>query len=142
MTSGLVLGIAMMVSSTGVSPALETTSPPLTPPAFTFELPRVAVPVDAGQPLAEERLRPVWRRGTLPPPVQSKPAKRFSPTDRIIAVAAGVAVGWVVGGAIGYKLTDNPDNPDDDTSGLRGVIIGAPIGAAAGAILGWRLTDK
>ena len=141
MTSGLVLGIAMLVSSTGVSPALETTSSPLAPPAFTFELPRVAIPLDAGSPLPNERLRPVWRRGTLPP-VQSKPGKRFSPTDRVIAVAAGVVVGWVAGGAIGYKLTDNPDNPDDDTSGLRGVIVGAPLGAAVGAILGWRLTGK
>ena len=142
MTSGLVLGIAMLVSSTGVSPALETTSPPLTPPAFTFELRRIPVPVDAAHPLADERLRSVWRRGMLPPPLQSKPAKRLSPTDRIIGVAAGVAVGWVVGGVIGYKLTDNPDNPDDDTSGLRGVIVGAPLGAAVGAILGWRLTDR
>ena len=95
MTSGLVLGIAMLVSSTGVSPALETTPSPLSPPAFTFELPRVTLPLDAADPLADEQLRPVWRRGTLPPPVQSKPAKRFSPTDRIIAVAAGVPWdGW------------------------------------------------
>ena len=141
MTSGLVLGVAMLVSSTGVSPALETTSSPLAPPAFIFELPRLAGPLDAAHPLAGEHLRPVWRRGTLPP-AQSRPVKRFSPTDRIIAVAAGVAVGWVAGGAIGYKLTDNPDNPDDDASGLRGVIVGAPLGAAVGAILGWRLTDR
>ena len=139
--TGVVLGVAMLVSSTGVSPALETAPRTLTPPAFTFEWPRVAVPGDAAHPRADEQLRPVWRRGTLPP-LQSKPAKRFSHTDRVIAVAAGLAVGWVVGGAIGYMLTDNPDNPDDDTSGLRGVIIGAPIGAATGAILGWRLTNK
>ena len=139
--TGLVLGVAMLVSSTGVSPALETAPRTLTPPAFTFELPRVARPRDAPHPHANEQLRPVWTRGTLPPR-QSKPVKRFSPTDRVIAVAAGVAVGWVVGGAIGYMLTDSPDNPDDDTSGLRGVIIGAPIGAATGAILGWRLTAK
>ena len=141
MMTGLVLGVAMLVSSTGVSPALETAPRTLTPSAFNFELPRVAVSRDAAHPLANEQLRPVWRRGTLPP-LPSKPAKRFSPTDRVIAVAAGLAVGWVMGGAIGYMLTDNPDNPDDDTSGLRGVIIGAPIGAATGAILGWRLTDR
>jgi len=46
---------------------------------------------------------------------------------------------WVVGGAIGYKLTQT-SNPDDDTSGLKGVIIGAPIGAAVGACFGYRLT--
>ena len=116
-----------------LDPQLEDRSP--------ARLPRVTLPLDAAPSLADEQLRPVWRRGTLPP-VQSKPGKRFSPTDRVIAVAAGVAVGWVAGGAIGYKLTDNPDNPDDDTSGLRGVIVGAPLGAAVGAILGWRLTDK
>ena len=139
--TGWVLGVAMMVSSTGISPALETTPPPLLPSAFTFEMRRLAGPRAARRPLADEQFRPVWRRSTLPAG-QSKPAKRFSPTDRVIAIAAGVAVGWVTGGAIGYMLTDNPDNPDDDTSGLRGIIIGAPIGAAAGAILGWRLTDR
>ena len=30
--------------------------------------------------------------------------------------------------------------PDDDTSGLRGMMIGAPIGAVIGAVVGYRLT--
>ncbi len=41
---------------------------------------------------------------------------------------------------VGWKATDNPFNPNDDTSGRRGVIIGAPIGAAVGAALGFVLT--
>ena len=126
--TGIVLGVAMMmVSSTGVSPAPELSSATVAPPAvFTFDLP-------AATPEA-----PRWRRGTSAP-APSRPAKRFSPTDRIIAVAAGVAVGWVVGANIGGRLTES-SNPDDDTSVLKGIFIGAPIGSVAGAILGWRLT--
>jgi hypothetical protein len=41
---------------------------------------------------------------------------------------------------IGGRLAENRDNPDDDISALRGVMIGAPIGAVVGALLGYRLT--
>lgn|SRR5688572_11429145 len=128
--TGIVLGVAMMISSSGVSPALETSRATVAPAVFTFDLP------------APNRFpsEPSWRRGSLAP-AQTKTTKRVSTTDRIIAVAAGVAVGWVVGGGIGYKLTQS-STWDDGTSGLKGVIIGAPIGAATGAILGWRLTRK
>ena len=140
--NGLVLGVAMLISSTGASPVPEATAPTFPPATFSRELrDPVVLPRERAHPLANEQFRPAWRQSTLPP-AQSKPAKRFSPTDRVIALAAGIGVGWLAGGAIGYKLTDNPDNPDDDTSGLRGVIIGAPIGAAVGAVLGWRLTDR
>lgn len=71
---------------------------------------------------------------------QAARVSRHSKVDRAIATVAGVALGWVVGGAIGYYATANRDNPDDDTSGLRGVIIGAPLGAIAGGVIGWRLT--
>lgn len=126
---GIVIGVALMISTTGVSPVPETSRPTLAPAAFNFDLP------------APDRFleKPSWRRGSPAPP-QVKTTKRVSTTDRIIAVAAGVAVGWVVGGAIGYKLTQS-STWDDGTSGLKGVIIGAPIGAATGAILGWRLTQ-
>ena len=50
-----------------------------------------------------------------------------------------MAVGWVVGGGIGYAVTSK-SNSADDVSGLQGVIIGAPIGAAVGAFIGYRLT--
>lgn len=127
--TGIVLGVAMMISSTGVSPALETSRATVAPAVFTFDL-----PADAATP------KTAWRRHPIGGG-QATPAKRFSTTERVIAVAAGVAVGWVVGGAIGYKLTQSSED-DDGTSGLKGVVIGAPIGAATGAILGWRLTQK
>ncbi len=128
--TGIVLGVAMMISSTGVSPAPETSRATVAPAVFTFDLP------------APNRFltEPSWGRGSLAR-AQVKTAKRLSTTDRIIAVAAGVAVGWIVGGAIGYKLTQS-STWDDGTSGLKGVVIGAPIGATAGAILGWRLTRE
>jgi hypothetical protein len=121
--NGILVGLAMLVSSTAGSPPIETPRAVVAPAVFTFDLPASAVTRDA------QRVRPA----------QPSKAKRFSTTDKIIAVAAGVSVGWVVGGGIGFKLTST-SNPDDDISGLRGVIIGAPIGAAVGAILGYRLT--
>lgn len=126
--NGFVLGMAMLVSSTAAPPPLETSHQRVLPSAFTFDL--------AGDAAGA---RPVWKRASYQA-AQPSTRKRFNRTDRIIAVAAGVCVGWIAGGVVGYKLTDNPGNPDDDTSGLRGVIIGAPIGAAIGAILGYRLT--
>jgi hypothetical protein len=137
----VMVGIAMLVSSTGVSPALETSRATVSPPAFTITSP-VRVPA---APTPTRRLfdqQPTgWRTSSSRTPTQSR-QNRFSPTDRVIALAAGVAVGWVAGGAVGYKLTDNPSHPYDDTSGLRGMIIGAPIGATVGAILGWKLTGR
>ena len=136
--TGIVLGVALMISSTGVSPALETSRATVAPAAFIFDLPAGAPATSHTVPnrfLAESP----WGRGSLARAQVT--AKRVSTTDRIIAVAAGVAVGWIVGGAIGYKLTQS-STWDDGTSGLKGVIIGAPIGAATGAILGWRLTKN
>lgn len=118
---------------------METPPAAIVLPAYTFDVSDAATaPPPSPWRLADEQFRPVWQRGS--PGAQGAPHKRFSTTDRVIAVAAGVAVGWVVGGAIGYKLTQRTDVYDDGVSGLRGVVIGAPIGAAAGAILGWRIT--
>ena len=137
----VMVGIAMLVSSTGVSPAFETSRAAISPSAFTITLP-VRLPAE---PAPTRRLfdpQPTGSRTSSSPMAQQSRRERVSVTDRAIALAAGVVVGWVAGGAVGYKLTDNPSNPDDDTSGLRGVIIGAPIGATVGAILGWKLTGR
>jgi hypothetical protein len=134
---GIVLGAAMMISTAGISPAPETSPPTIVPAAFTFDLP-ADVAMTSRTPPKRFLKDQSWRRESSAP-AQTKITKRFSTTDRIIAVAAGVAVGWVVGGAIGYKLTQS-STWDDGTSGLKGVIIGAPIGGATGAILGWQLT--
>ena len=94
---------------------------------------------DAPHRLLNEQSRPVWRR-TSWQAAQATAPKRFNKTDQIIAVVAGVCSGWVAGGAIGFYATSDRDNPDDDTSGLRGMMIGAPIGAVIGAVVGYRLT--
>ncbi len=70
----------------------------------------------------------------------TKRAPRFSRLERAIAIGAGTTIGFYGGAMVGWKATDNPSKPNDDTSGLRGVIIGAPIGAAVGAVLGFVLT--
>ena len=83
-----------------------------------------------------------WARSSAPHlPVRQ--AKRHNTTDRIIAVAAGATLGFFGGAYIGGRLTDrSKENPDDDMSVLKGVVIGAPIGALVGGILGWRLTNN
>ena len=136
--TGIVIGVAVMISTAGVSPAPEMSRFTVAPAPFTFDLPADAAAASRTLPNRFQKERS-WRRGSLAP-AQAKTTRRHSTTDRIIAVAAGVAVGWVVGGAIGYKLTQS-STWDDGTSGLKGMIIGAPIGAATGAILGWRLTQ-
>ena len=126
----IVLGMALMVSSTAESAAPEI--PRVTPAAFTFDLPAAAATS------LREQSRPVWQRASFAR-VQATRAKRFNKTGRIIAVAAGASLGFVAGGVIGASVAPKR-GPDDDTSALLGAVIGAPIGAVVGAVLGWRLT--
>lgn len=138
--NAIVLGMAMLVSSTGISPAFETPGSPVVRSAFAYELPAgAATTPGAPHRILSEQSRRAWQRA----PKQASgatTAKRFTKTDRFIAVVAGGCVGFIAGGAIGFAATSNRDNPDDDVSGLRGMVIGAPIGAALGAALGYRLT--
>ena len=141
MIDGIVLSVALLASSGGA----WTPAPPrqvATPTTFTFArpLPRAAS-ADPIPPTRHQQPRPIWQASRFSR-TQAAPAKRFTKTDRVIAVAVGVAGGWLAGGAIGYYSTANFDNPDDDTSGLKGLIIGAPIGAAVGGILGYWLTNR
>ena len=141
MIDGILLSVALLSSSSGAStPALPR---PVTPPTtFSFELPSsAAASVEPARFARYEDARPIWRASTFSSSQASAP-KRFTKTDRVIAVVAGVAGGWLAGGAIGYYSTANWDNPDDDTSGLKGMIIGAPIGGAVGGILGYWLTNR
>jgi hypothetical protein len=136
--NAMVLGIAILASSTAVSPTLEPSRDTVVRTVITFDLPDRALPShNSRHALLNNRPRLFSERVSLQPP---QAPKRFSKTDRIIAIVAGVCGGWLAGGAIGYVATSNWDNPDDDVSGLRGVVIGAPIGAAIGAYIGYRLT--
>ena len=137
---GLVLGMAMLIASTGGLPAQGTPRGMQAAPAITFDLAHAAsTQGDLRQPLLTGQLRSIERRGAVRF-AQATPRKRFSKTDRVIAIAAGVSLGWIMGGAIGFYAASDRDNPNDDTSGLKGVVIGAPVGAAIGAIIGHRLT--
>ena len=144
MIDGLMLAVALLGAPAGL-PLVEPPRPAaaLTPATLTFEVPDQpgAPSRRSGRFAATEQSRPVWRAAAFSPP-QATTAKRFTKTDRVIAIAAGVAGGWLAGGAIGYYSTANYDNPNDDTSGLKGMIIGAPIGAAVGGILGYWLTNR
>ena len=136
--NGIVLGVAMLVSSTGVSPAVETSRTTSVPAAFTFDLPDdAATSRNLPHGLLNEQSPPMWRRRLQP--AQAATAKRFTRTDRIIAVVAGTCIGWVAGGTIGFRIAQKPRD-DDAVSGLRGVMIGAPIGAVVGAVIGYRVT--
>jgi hypothetical protein len=135
--NGILLGVAMLVSTTGAAPTLEPPGPAAAPVNFTFELPERASRDLLSRRFLKELSGPRRERG-LVPSAQATSAKR-SKVDRIIAVAAGLSIGWVVGGGIGYAVTPK-QGPDDDTSGLKGVLIGAPIGGVVGALIGYRLT--
>jgi hypothetical protein len=114
--NGIAAAVAILISSTGVSPALETSPATVVPAAFTFHLPDgAAAPRSTPHRRLIEQSRWTWGTGTLEP-AQATPVKRFSKVDRIIAVVAGTCIGWVAGGAIGWAAT------------------------AAGAIIGFRLT--
>ena len=134
---GIVLGLALLVLPKLTLPAPEAPRSVTAPSRFGQYF--VSDAMAALRPLPDPATNAgtVWRR-ELSPPRQSAPAKRFSKTERVIAVAAGVSLGWVVGGTIGGKLTES-SNRDDDTSPLKGIMIGAPIGAVAGGMIGYRL---
>ena len=124
---GMLLGTALVVTSAGISPAHAAGHAGTASPAFTLQLP-------------DDQTMARWARES-PPRVRTPQARRHNMTDRIIAVAAGATVGFFGGGIIGGKITDrSKENPDDDTSALKGVFIGAPIGALVGGIVGWTLT--
>ena len=127
---GMLFGMAILVSSSAGSPAVET--PRVAPSAFTFNLPDVA------HPSLREQPRPVWQ-STSARRVQGTTAKRLNPALRAIVVGAGAGAGFLAGARVGWEVTPKR-GPYDDTSGLKGVMIGAPIGAVLGAVVGWHLT--
>ena len=67
------------------------------------------------------------------------PEKRFHPAVRALVIGAGAGAGFIGGARVGWAVTPKR-GPYDDTSGLKGVMIGAPIGAVLGAVLGWHVT--
>ena len=127
---GIVLGTAMLMSSSSGIAAAEM--PRLAPSAFTFDLPDPAV-----TPLREPS-RPVWQRASSAR-VQSVEPRRRNTVLRALAAGLGGGIGFMAGARIGWEVTPKR-GPYDDTSGLKGVMIGAPIGAVLGAVLGWHLT--
>jgi hypothetical protein len=129
MMNGLVLGVAILASSTPAAPTVEFSRAAVAPSVFTFDLPATTGPS-----------RDAFQRPLASPSKQTTTGKRHSKTDRIIAVVAGVCVGFVAGGTIGAYAAENRDNPDDDISLLRGVMIGAPIGAVLGGLGAYWLT--
>jgi hypothetical protein len=137
--TGMVLGVMLLASTTSVSPAVETSRATVAPVVFTFHLPDgVAASRNRPRLLVNEQSRPAWRRES-PQSAQATTRKHFTRTEKIIAIAAGVAGGWMAGGMIGARIADKGID-DDGVSALRGVLIGAPIGAALGAYIGHRLT--
>jgi hypothetical protein len=137
--NGILLGMAMLVSSAGASPADVTLPSLAAPAAVTLDLsdapatsrPPARFTLDTG-------IRPLWSREPLRA-VQTTTSSRYSKLEKVVAIAAGVVGGFWTGGAIGYYVTPKRSKYDD-VSGLKGLVIGAPIGAAVGALIGYRLT--
>ena len=132
--NGILLGLALLASSTGASATLDPPHAALAPAMVRFELPPT-VSRDRTGHLRESFVLQRDRQTAR----SAKPRRaNRSRVDRIIALAAGASIGWVVGGAAGYAVTPKR-GPYDDTSGLKGVVIGAPIGGVVGALIGYRL---
>ena len=136
--NGIVLGMVMLASSAGGSPARDATVAPASAlvcgedagPAL--KLPRV---------LVDESSLPEWRLDSpTPKHAQATAAARGSSTAaKIIGTAVGAFGGFYAGGMIGYYTAMDRNVDDDGVSGLRGVVIGAPIGAVVGALIGFQL---
>jgi hypothetical protein len=136
----MVLGVMMLVASTTGSATVGASRTTIVPAAFTFELPGDAtMSRNPGPGFRKERPPQLWRSDPSLPAQPTGP-KRFNKVERILGVAAGAFGGFWGGGALGYYVTQCKQCDDDGTSGLKGMVIGAPIGAVVGAILGYRWT--
>jgi len=126
--NAVIAGLLFVTSTLGGSPGLQPVERQITP-ATTLTLREAAARPDI--PDAAQlgvRGQPQGR------------ASRFSRIERAIAIGAGTVIGFYAGAAVGWRATADPSNRDDDTSGLRGVMIGAPLGAVAGAVIATVLT--
>lgn len=133
---GLLLGVALMVSATQGFPAAGPLSAAAAPVVFHFELPENSSRRQPSDRLKDsENLR--YESGAERFTQGARPKR--SKVERILAVAVGASVGFVVGARVGFEVTPTR-GPYDDTSGLKGAFIGAPIGAGTGALLGYWLT--
>ncbi|HVL66547.1 MAG TPA: hypothetical protein VM364_04710 [Vicinamibacterales bacterium] len=121
------IALAVWLSTAGATPVVDTATA-----TTTFTLREAAARASLSD-VADRASAPAPR---VPPRQQGARVSRFSKTERIIAVAAGASLGWFIGAAIGWKATET----NDDVTGLRGVVIGAPVGAAVGAFIGYKLT--
>ena len=128
--NAMVLGMTMLVSSSSAAPTVEM--PRVAPSAFTFNL------SDVETASLREQPRRV-REPTSSARVQREAPKRVNNIVRALAIGAGAGAGFMAGARIGWEVTPKR-GPDDDVSGLKGLMVGAPIGAVLGAVLGWQLT--
>lgn len=127
--TGLALGLTAIVSTFGAPAVTQTPHAPVTPTVLTINI--AEVPATAPDVIRLPNSRPRALAAT---------ARRPSKLERVVAIGTGATLGFFAGGIIGGKLTENRDNPDDDTSAIRGIVIGAPIGAVLGGLTAYWLT--
>jgi hypothetical protein len=135
--TGLVIGMAMLVSVAGAPPVSETvTTTTVTRPSVeqTAEpVARLKLPSD----LMNAQPQPRWRGER--PRTQTTSARQSSTFAKVVGLAVGGLGGFYAGGMIGFHLAQDKNADDDGVSGLRGVVIGAPVGAAVGALIGYQV---
>lgn len=133
----IVLGLAMLASSVGVSATRDTAVAPA--PAAVVRWDDASPALKLPRVLADEPALPSWRFDS-PRNAQAAAAARGSSTAaRLIGAAIGAFGGFYAGGMIGYYTAMDRNADDDGVSGLPGVVIGAPIGAVVGAVIGFQL---
>jgi hypothetical protein len=114
----MALGLALMVSSSGVSPAKEIPRAMVVPAAFTFDLP----PTDA--------LGPPWRSTSV---LQPSPPRDSLKNGAIIGAIIGAATGACMAafGCAIVKETGGEIPGEESCAGFSIFLVGAGIGVGA-----------
>ena len=115
---GMLLGIAMLVSSTVGSPAVQPVRAAIVPTTFTFELSAVR----------PEPPRPVSRRAAF----QIAKAPRAKPAAKTERMILGFLIGTIAGAALGQAVASG----DGELAAVR---ITVPVGGLAGALIGYSM---
>jgi hypothetical protein len=135
--TGLVIGLAMLVSVAGPPPDSETGATTIVRGASVEQMAETPVRLKLPADLTAEEPQPSWRAESTR--IQTTSARQSSTLAKVIGLAVGGLGGFYAGGMIGYHLAQDRNADDDGVSGLRGVVIGAPVGAAVGALIGYQI---
>jgi hypothetical protein len=135
--TGLVIGLAMLVSVAGPPPDSETIASTTVRGSAVQQMTEPLARLKLPGGLMYEEPQPGWRAERTR--TQTTSGRQSSTLAKVIGLAVGGLGGFYAGGMIGFHLAQDKNADDDGVSGLRGVVIGAPVGAAVGALIGYQI---